>query len=98
MKKISLESFKASLSQAEPPEGLSTQEKALWFAGKGNWEQAHLIIQDLNDPFSCNIHAFLHRQEGDQSNAGYWYQKAGVKMPLISLNLEWEEMVSNLHI
>jgi hypothetical protein len=96
MKKISLEGFKSSLSQAEPPEDFSDQERALWFAGKKNWEKAHMIVQDLNDPLSYNIHAFLHRQEGDLSNAGYWYRKAGVKMPDISLDREWEELVSDL--
>lgn len=98
MKKISLEGFKSSLSRAEPPEDFSEQEKALWFAGKGNWEKAHLIVQDLNDPLSYNIHAFLHRQEGDHSNASYWYHKAGIKVPDISLDREWEEIVSNLVI
>jgi len=98
MKKISLEGFKSSLSRVEPPEDFSEQEKALWFAGKGNWDKAHLIVQDLNDPLSYNIHAFLHRQEGDHSNAGYWYHKAGVKMPDISLDCEWEEIVSGLAI
>ena len=98
MKKISVEGFKLSLSSAEPPEDFSAQEKALWFAGRGNWEKAHLIVQDLNDTLSYNIHAFLHRQEGDQSNAGYWYHKAGIKMPDISLDCEWEELVSSLNI
>jgi len=78
---------------AEPPDDFSEQEKALWFAGKGNWEKAHLIVQDLNDSLSYHIHAFLHRQEGDYSNAGYWYHKAGVKMPETSLDSEWEEIV-----
>ena len=98
MKKISLEEFKSSLSRVEPPEDFSEQEKALWFAAKGNWDKAHLIVQDLNDQLSYNIHAFLHRQEGDHSNAGYWYRKAGVKMPDISLDREWEEIVSRLDI
>jgi hypothetical protein len=95
MKKISLEGFKTSLSRAEPPEDLSEQEKALWFAGKGKWEKAHLIVQDLEDPLSYRIHAFLHRQEGDQSNASYWYHKAGVNMPNVSLDREWEEIVQS---
>jgi hypothetical protein len=98
MKKISLEGFKSSLPRAEPPENFSEQEKALWFAGKGNWDKAHLIVQDLEDPLSYNIHAYLHRREGDLSNAGYWYHKAGVNMPDISLEREWEEIVSSLDI
>ena len=98
MKKMSPAGYKTFLSGAKPPEELSPQEKALWFAGTGNWEKAHLIVQDLNDPLSYNIHAFLHRQEGDNSNAGYWYHKAGIKMPDISLEQEWEELVSSLNI
>ena len=98
MNEIFLEGFKRSLSRAEPPGDFSAQEKALWFAGRGNWEKAHLIVQDLNDPLSYNIHAFLHRQEGDHSNASYWYHKAGVKMPDTSLDREWEEIISNLNI
>ena len=98
MNRMSLQGFKSSLSRTDPPEDFSEQEKALWFAGRGNWEKAHLIVQDLNDPLSYNIHAFLHRQEGDHSNAGYWYHKAGIKMPDISLELEWEELVSRLGI
>jgi hypothetical protein len=98
MENKSLEGFKSSLSRADPPDDFSDQEKALWFAGKGNWEKAHLIVQDLNDPLSFNIHAFLHRQEGDHSNASYWYHKAGVEMPDISLDREWEEIISNLDI
>ena len=98
MKKMSPAGFITFLSGAQPTEDLSPQIKALWFAGRGDWEKAHEIVQDLNDPLSFKIHAFLHRQEGDDSNASYWYQKAGVKMPDISLEQEWEELVSGLNI
>jgi len=33
--------FISSLSLEESPAGLSVYEKALWFAGKGEWEKAH---------------------------------------------------------
>jgi len=98
MKKISPEGFRSSLSQPEPPKDFSEQQKALWFAGKGDWHKAHSIVQDLNDPVSYHIHAFLHRQEGDNANAGYWYHKAGVSMPDISLDEEWEEIISGLNM
>jgi len=70
-------------------------EKALWFAGKGDWNTAHEIVQDMNDKFSSRIHAFLHRQEGDISNARYWYNRAGANMPALSINEEWEELSRN---
>ncbi|HEY2647910.1 MAG TPA: hypothetical protein VGI38_01915 [Puia sp.] len=96
MRKISLEEFKTCLSGTEPPEDFNPQAEALWYAGKGNWEKAHQIVQDLEDPVSYRIHAFLHRQEGDHSNARYWYNKAGIKMPEKSTDIEWQEIVSTL--
>ncbi len=93
MKIKSLVEFKNSLSLEEPPEDLSVYEKALWYSGKDEWEKAHNIVQDLNDKSAALVHAFLHRQEGDPSNAKYWYDRAGFRMPSISLDEEWEELV-----
>jgi hypothetical protein len=98
MKKMSLDEFKNSFSAIEPPSEITPQEKALWWAGKGEWEKAHVIVQDLNDRFSSHIHAFLHRQEGDISNARYWYNMAGEKMPAVSLDKEWELLFEGLPI
>ncbi|HEV3222534.1 MAG TPA: hypothetical protein VGZ90_06630 [Puia sp.] len=93
--KIKTESeFKNSLLLNEPPAGLSLYEKALWYSGKGDWEKAHNIVQDMNDKSSALIHGFLHRQEGDHSNARYWYDRAGSRMPSISLDEEWEELIT----
>jgi hypothetical protein len=50
----------------------------------------------MGDPSASRIHAFLHRQEGDTSNAHYWYNRAGTQMPLTSLDNEWEELVVGL--
>jgi len=55
--------------------------KALNLAKAGQWDAAHQNVQAYSDPFSCRIHAYLHRVEGDLSNARYWYQRAGVDMP-----------------
>jgi hypothetical protein len=86
--------FKNSMSLTEPPVGLSLYEKAIWHAGKGDWEKAHNIVQDMDDQSSALIHAFLHRQEGDLSNARYWYDRAGSRMPAVSLDEEWEELLA----
>jgi len=44
----------------------------------GDWQEAHAIVQaDEADPTACWIHAVLHRIEGDDANAGYWYRRAG---------------------
>jgi hypothetical protein len=87
--------FRSSLSLPQPPALLSDYEKALWWAGKGDWEKAHGIVQEMHDRSSSLIHAFLHRQEGDISNAQYWYAKADSIMPRISLEQEWENLVAD---
>ena len=55
--------------------------KALDLARDGNWDESHQLVQQYSDELSCLIHAYLHRAEGDMSNAKYWYRHAGVKMP-----------------
>jgi hypothetical protein len=69
---------------------------ALWYDSKGNWEQAHNIVQDINGSMACWIHAYLHRKEGDLGNAGYWYSRAGKNRPAVDLETEWEELVQKL--
>ena len=93
MKINTLSGFKSLLSAKDPPGDFSIHQKALWYAGKGEWEKAHDLIQDGNDRSSALIHAYLHRQEGDISNAKYWYAKADSKMPDCSLDQEWEDLV-----
>jgi len=69
--------FKASLSNATPADGLKPPLAALWWAAKGDWYAAHKIVQDESDTRAAWVHAYLHRVEGDLSNAGYWYRRAG---------------------
>lgn len=59
-----------------PPEGLSSEARALWHAKKGGWDAAHGIAQDIHTPLGSWIHALLHVIEGDQWNADYWFAKA----------------------
>jgi len=42
-----------------------------------DWRRAHEIVQELNDPLACWIHAILHKMEGDAGNSRYWYSRAG---------------------
>ena len=64
--------FKTSLSRAAPAPQLGAPLAALWWAAKGNWDEAHKIAQDQHTPDSAWVHAYLHRVEGDLGNAGYW--------------------------
>ncbi|MBC7850087.1 MAG: hypothetical protein H7Y31_10140 [Chitinophagaceae bacterium] len=88
--------FQQSLSNAKAPAGLSIYLESLWYDGKGDWDQSHNLIQDLTDNTAAWIHAYLHRKEGDNWNADYWYQKAGRKRPGLSLQEEWEAIVTEL--
>lgn len=55
--------------------------KALDLACKETWDESHQIVQQHSDKLSCLIHAYLHRIEGDTSNAKYWYRRVGLDMP-----------------
>ena len=88
--------FKATLAEAHPPTGITGSLMALWYAGKGDWEQAHNIAQDIATAEGSWVHAYLHRQEGDIGNARYWYNRAGKKLSELSLEGEWEEIVEAL--
>lgn len=87
------DSFIASLNNAQPPVTLSAYLQALWYDGKGNWDKSHDIIQDIDDRRASWIHAYLHRKEGDEWNARYWYNRAKKSFPELSLDEEWAEIV-----
>ncbi len=89
-----LSDFNESLKQPAPPEGLSVQLKSLWYDGRGDWQKAHAGVDQLSDEASAWVHAYLHRKEGDIWNADYWYRKARKARPDISLEKEWEQLVT----
>ena len=93
---MDFEAFKASLDQDRPPDGLTRALQALWHDAKGDWHEAHRQAQAQKDDAGAWVHAYLHRVEGDQSNAGYWYRRAGKSPCLAPLNEEWEAIVSTL--
>ncbi len=90
---MTLNEFKSSLKNEGPPDAWSAYLKALWHEGNGNWEMAHNLVQDLTTREAAWIHAYLHRKEGDRSNANYWYNRAGKTMPEYPLPEEWEKLV-----
>jgi hypothetical protein len=66
--------------------------KALDLACEGNWGESHVLVQQYSDKLSCLIHAYLHRLEGNISNAKYWYGCAGVDMPNNTLEDELDRL------
>jgi hypothetical protein len=47
----------------------------------GDWEEAHSIAQDDESSLGCWAHGIVHLQEGDTSNARYWYGRAQREFP-----------------
>lgn len=83
---------------SEPPAQLEAIARTLWFAKAGRWDDAHDLCQDLPDPGGAWIHAWLHREEGDLSNAAYWYARARQAVPAKNLSLadEWDQIARAL--
>jgi hypothetical protein len=69
---------------------------ALWHNAQDDWQKAHELAQDVETTDGAWVHAYLHRKEGDSSNANYWYRQAGKKIPTQTLKQEWEEIVTEL--
>jgi len=88
--------FKSSIERKAPPDGMSKAVEALWWDAKDDWKQAHECAQAQDDKEGAWVHAYLHRKEGDRSNAGYWYRRAGKKMAEASLQDEWEAIARSL--
>jgi hypothetical protein len=86
--------FRKSLDAGAPPDGAGSLLSALWHDAKGDWKRAHEIVQDEEGVQAAWVHAYLHRKEGDLSNAGYWYRRAARPVSKISLEDEWEAIVS----
>ncbi len=90
---MTFESFQASLQNESPPLELPALLQAMWYDGKGDWDAAHSIAQDIDTADGSWVHAYLHRKEGDNFNAGYWYRRANKPASNVSLDEEWEEIV-----
>jgi hypothetical protein len=93
---VDLSDFEASLRQPIPPSGLPETLEALWHERRGDWDRAHQIAQDIAGSEGSWIHAYLHRREGDQSNAAYWYRQAGQTVARGDLDDEWRAIVEAL--
>jgi hypothetical protein len=88
--------FKRTLSHAVPPRTASPALQALWWAKKGDWDKAHRIVMDEPSREAAWVHAYLHRVEGDKSNAAYWYRQARRPVAAGRLDAEWEQVVAAL--
>ena len=94
---MTCDQFEVSLSESLPPAGISPYLLALWHDGRGDWAKAHEIVQEIETQAAAWVHAYLHRKEGDHSNARYWYRNADKPFPSSqSLDEEWHCLVEQL--
>lgn len=88
-----IQEFKATLKVDVPNLGWPEALKSMWYDAKGNWEASHNIAQDMHNQIGNWMHGYLHRKEGDDWNAGYWYRQAGRSFPKTTLEEEHQEIV-----
>jgi hypothetical protein len=93
---MDLNEFKASLKGEMPPDGVGHALRALWHQAHGEWDRAHELVQPHEDESGAWVHAHLHRERGEESNAGYWYRRAGRPHARTPLNEEWDEIAGVL--
>lgn len=70
--------------------------RALWHEAHGDWAASHETAQNIDTPDAAWVHAYLHRKEGDLTNASYWYRRAGKSPATGPLPAEWDAIASAL--
>jgi hypothetical protein len=55
--------------------------EALDLLDRGDWQAAHVIVQDESSTLAAWLHGIVHTLEGDLDNARYWYRKAERDFP-----------------
>ncbi|MGA7522859.1 MAG: hypothetical protein WBW84_10275 [Acidobacteriaceae bacterium] len=93
---MSPEELHESLIADEPPPGLPPPLAALWWDAKGDWNRAHRLVDALESREGMAVHAYLHRKEGEDWNADYWYRRVGREHHRPRLNGEWQALVEAL--
>ena len=56
---------------------MSSLSKAVDLLARGQWDEAHRIVQDDSSLEAAWLHGIVHTLEGDLGNARYWYGVAG---------------------
>jgi hypothetical protein len=88
--------FQSSLSNDAPDPKFAAPLAALWWDAKGDWARAHALVDDLESRDGMAVHAYLHRKEGSDWNADYWYRRSSRGFHRPKLDDEWAALVEGL--
>jgi hypothetical protein len=94
---MSFDEFRQAIrGAAQPPGDLGLPLQALWHDARDDWPRAHACAQQATGRAGAWVHAYLHRKEGDEGNAAYWYARAKRSKPATALEAEWESIARTL--
>jgi hypothetical protein len=93
---MNFDQFKTSIADEAPDSSLSAPIAALWWDAKGEWARAHALVDELETREGMAVHAYLHRKEGSDWNADYWYKRSGRDFHRPTLDAEWAALVEGL--
>jgi hypothetical protein len=93
---MTLQQFRDSVAADQPPRDLNVALAGLWWDAKGDWTRAHESAQQDEGAAGAWVHAYLHRKEGDRSNAEYWYTRAEKSFSRAAFAEEWTEIAAAL--
>ena len=90
MREVQITQFAAAKSARSP----ASHSRDCGGRARDDWTRTHESAQRDEGPDGSWVHAYLHRKEGDLSNAQYWYRRAQRAVGQTSLDGEWESIVS----
>jgi hypothetical protein len=91
---MKIEKFRQQTSEQIKTYPLALQ--ALWYDYQEDWHKSHKSIDTQSDRDCAWVHAYLHRKEGDLSNARYWYRRSGKTVSDLSLTEERQQIAEVL--
>ena len=69
---------------------------ALWWDGRGDWDKAHEVAQDVVGRDGAWVLAYLHRNVGVLGIGSFWYRLAGRAVATGDSKVEWDGIVGEM--
>lgn len=95
--KMNFSEFLRQLQSTDMPTQTNPSFMALWHLYRRDLDEAHELIQHLDQALPCLIHGFIHKTEGDHGNASYWYRRGGLSKNNMEYDEEWLTLAERLY-